>query len=51
MTVTLNEHVEVLPLPSLAVAVTVVFPIGNVEPLAGLYVNVAVPQLSEAVAA
>ena len=51
VTVTVKEQVEVLPWPSFAVAVTVVVPIGNVEPEAGLYEMVAVPQLSEAVAA
>ena len=50
-TVTVKEQVEILPWPSLAVAVTVVAPNAKVEPLAGLYVKVAVPQLSEAVAA
>ena len=49
-TVTIKEQVAVLPFPSLAVAVTVVFPIGNVEPEVGEYETVAVPQLSDAVA-
>ena len=51
VTVTVKLQVAALPLPSLAVAVTVVVPIGNVEPEAGMYERVAVPQLSEAVAA
>ena len=50
-TVTVKEQVEVFPCPSLAVAVTVVVPKANVEPETGLYVKVAVPQLSVAVAA
>src|SRR5829696_5226082 len=45
-TVTLKLHEEVLPLPSLAVAVTVVVPIGKTLPAGALVVMVAVPQLS-----
>ena len=50
MTVTVNEQVAVFPLPSVAVAVTVVVPKTKEEPEAGLNEIVAVPQLSEAVA-
>src|SRR2546422_6290921 len=36
-----------LPLPSSAVQLTVVVPLGKAEPLAGVQVTLAVPQLSE----
>ena len=49
VTVTVNVHTAVFPAGSVAVAVTVVVPIENVEPEARLYVTVA-EQLSEAVA-
>ena len=52
-TVTMKEQplTEVLPLASVAVQVTVVVPLGNVEPDAGVQVAVAPGQLSVAVAA
>jgi hypothetical protein len=50
-TVTVKEQVAVFPAASVAVAVTVVAPKLKVEPEAGLYDNVADPQLSVAVAA
>jgi hypothetical protein len=52
LTVTVNEQVvaEVLPLVSVAEQVTVVVPLGNVEPDAGLQLAVASGQLSLAVA-
>ena len=51
LTVTVNEHaVEVLPLVSVAVQVTVIVPFGNAEPDAGLQLAVAPEQLSLAVA-
>jgi hypothetical protein len=46
-----NEQLLVFPPPSVAVQVTVVIPTKNVEPLAGLQLTVAVPQLSVAVGA
>jgi len=48
-TVTLKEHVAVLPVLSVAVAVTVVVPAANVLPEAGLLTIVSLPQLSEPV--
>jgi len=51
LTVTVNEQVAVLPTPSVAVAVTVVTPFGNVEPDAGVDTTVGVEQLSVAVGA
>ena len=49
-TVTVNDFAEVLPAASLAVHVTVVAPIGNVEPEAGVHVGPLVtPTLSVAV--
>jgi len=51
-TVTVNEAVPVLPAASLAVHVTVVIPIANVEPEAGVQVGPLVtPMLSVAVTA
>ena len=48
--VTVNEHVEVFPQASVAEAVTVVVPTGNIVPEGGLTVGVIVPeQLSLAV--
>ena len=52
MTVTVKLHVEVLPLVSLALQVTVVVPLLNVVPLAGAQVTGLDPsQLSVAVGA
>ena len=49
---TVNEQVAVLPLPSLAVSVTVVAPTPvTVVPEIGNCATVGVPQLSEALAA
>jgi hypothetical protein len=45
-TVTLKLQVPVLPEESVAVQVTVLVPLANVEPLAGEQTTVAVPQLS-----
>ena len=50
-TVTVNEHVAVLPLASVAVQVTVVVPTGKVDPDAGEQTTVTPGQLSEAVGA
>jgi hypothetical protein len=47
-TVTVKEHVAVLPAPSVAVQVTVVRPTGNVEPDTGEQTTVGDPQLSVA---
>jgi hypothetical protein len=49
VTVTTKEHVEVFPLPSVAVPVTVVAPVLKVLPEAGLDIIVTLPQLSVAV--
>jgi hypothetical protein len=49
-TVTWNEADVVLPAASLAVQVTVVVPIGNVEPLAGVHEKLVTPTSSVAVA-
>src|SRR5213079_1221593 len=49
-TVTLKLQAALLPLPSSAVQLTVVVPLAKAEPLAGVQVTLAVPQLSEAVA-
>jgi hypothetical protein len=52
LTVTKNEQVAVLPLPSTAVATTVVVPMGNALPEAGLKVMAGdAVQLSVVVAA
>ena len=52
VTVMVNEHVSVLPLPSLAVYVMVCTPTANNEPGSGsVLVTVGVPQLSVAVGA
>jgi hypothetical protein len=48
-TVTVNVHCDVLPDASVAVAVTVVVPLGNVDPDAGLATTVTPGQLSVAV--
>ena len=48
-TITLKVHVPVLEDPSVAVHVTTVVPVVNVEPLAGEQTTVGVPQLSEPV--
>lgn len=48
-TITLNEQVDVFPLPSFAVAVTVVVPTGKNVPDSLVYVIVGTPQLSVAV--
>ena len=50
-TLTVNELVDALPWPSVAVTVTVVVPIANVEPDAFEYVIVTGPTASVAVAA
>jgi len=50
-TVTVNEHVSELPLPSVAVHMTVFTPFANRDPLGGAHVMLAPPQLSLAVAA
>ena len=50
-TVTVNEHVSVLPLRSVAVHVTVFTPVANRDPLGGAHAMVALPQLSFALAA
>ena len=47
--VTTNEQVDVFPLASVAVQVTVVMPIGNVDPLAGKHEAVTPGHLSAAV--
>jgi hypothetical protein len=47
--VTVKEHIAVLPLPSVAVQLTVVTPTGNVAPDGGLQTTVGVPKLSVAV--
>ena len=47
--VTENEQVAVLPLPSVAVQVTVVVPTGKIEPEAGVQTSVTPGQLSDAV--
>jgi len=39
LTVTVNEHIAVLPEASVAVHVTVVTPLLNVDPLAGTHVT------------
>src|SRR5438034_11574822 len=43
-------QLALLPLPSSAVQLTVVVPLAKAEPLAGVQVTLAVPQLSAAVA-
>ena len=48
-TVTVNEHVAVLPEASVAVQVTTVVPVGKQEPDGGLQTTVTPGQLSEAV--
>ncbi len=50
-TVTVNEQAAVLPDPSVAVHVTVVVPLVNVEPEAGVHTTLAPGQLSVAVGA
>ena len=50
-TVTVNEHAAVLPDVSVAVHVTVVVPLTNVAPVAGLQVMLTPGQLSVAVGA
>ena len=45
-TVTVNAQIAVLPAASVAVAITVVVPIGNVLPETGLKLTVAPGQLS-----
>ena len=50
LTVTVKPQLDVLPVTSIAVHVTVVTPFGNVLPLAGVHRTVAAPQLSVAVA-
>ena len=50
LTVTVNVPLAVLPMLSVAVAVTVVVPTANVPPLTGEYVMVGVPTLSVALA-
>ena len=50
-TLTVNEEVELLPWPSVAVTVTVVVPMAKVEPDAFEYVKVIGPTASVAVAA
>src|SRR5262245_30306464 len=49
-TVTLNEHVAVLPEESVAVHVTVLAPFGKTDPDGGLHTTDETRQLSEAVA-
>jgi hypothetical protein len=49
-TVKWNEAVEVLPLVSVAVHVTVVVPSGNIDPVAGMHEKLATATLSVAVA-
>ena len=49
MTVTVKEQVDVFPDASVAIDVTVVVPLGNVDPEAGLDTTVADPQRSVAV--
>src|SRR6266571_5929537 len=51
LTVTLKVQALVLPLPSVAVQVTIVVPLTNVLPLAGAQATEALPQLSVAVGA
>src|SRR5436309_4425655 len=51
MTVTLKRHVELLPLLSIALLVTVVTPTGKAKPLRGVLVRFVIPQLSLAVTA
>jgi hypothetical protein len=46
LTVTVKEHMPVLPDVSVAVQVTVVVPTGKSEPDAGTHMTVGVPQLS-----
>ena len=50
LTVTVNEHVPVFDAASVAVHVTVVVPIANVEPDAGTHTIPTPGQLSDAVA-
>lgn len=50
-TVTVKLHVAVLPDASVAVQVTVVVPMGNVEPEGGVHATVTPGQLSDAVGA
>ena len=45
-TVTVNEQVAVLPLASVAVAVTVVVPFGKLDPDGGLLMTATPEQLS-----
>ena len=49
LTTTLNVPLTVLPMLSVAVAVTIVVPMANVPPLKGEYARVGVPMLSVAV--
>src|SRR6266511_3141488 len=49
LTVTVNEQLELLPAPSLAVQVTVVVPVGKNEPEAGLQTTMTPGLLSVAV--
>src|SRR5437879_6050090 len=49
LTVTVNEHVPVLPDPSVAVQFTLVTPSGKLDPEAGAHLAVTLPQLSLAV--
>jgi hypothetical protein len=48
-TVTVNVQVELLPIASVAVAVTIVVPTGKVEPEGGFTVTITPGQLSVAV--
>mgnify|MGYP000094199564 CR=1 FL=1 len=48
--VTVKVHEAVRPLTSVTVAVTMVLPTGKADPLAGTYITLATPQLSETVA-
>ena len=48
-TATVNEQVAVLPEASVAVQVTVVTPIGNIDPDGGVHATVTPGQLSDAV--
>lgn len=49
MTVTVNEQFAVFPLASVAMAVTVVVPIGNVDPDGGATTSATPGQLSAAI--
>ena len=48
LTVTVNIQVDLLPAASVAVAVTVVVPLGKTDPEAGLETTVRLEQLSVA---